>query len=445
MSVYIDSLKQLNLVDFLSAYYGLAFRRSRSGYVARSPFGEDRRPSFIVRQLQGRWLFKDFSSGLGGSIIDLVGHLESLSGVGPIVQRIEELMGGKSPVLPVASKQASEDSLEDEKPGYDIERLYQHFRWQDPGACRRYLVGRGIGAELVEELIVTGEVVHNHHQDKSYCCFAVRDAAGKLQCLDNHEIDGSGKFILGAKSVYSRDWEALASVAEAFIAEGIIDYLSVKTLEEGRLAGIALLGNQLIFDGSLLAGCRRIISAFDSDRGGTIAFVDLMELYPDKDLKQYPLHGHKDPNELLQSGGRKKGTRLSAEEKLELYRAFQRSDNKSELAREWGLDRSYLYEMVRDVEEVVLATLSSRQPGRRPSGQPQTMQAAWQQIGELQEQNRQLSLECDKSICKEEFLRLRLKWAEIESAELRGEPVDEQKGPVKKAQVKKKKKRRRSR
>ena len=61
-----------------------------------------------------------------------------------------------------------------------------------------------------------------------------------------------------------------------------------------------------------MAGCQRIITACDEDRGGMSAFVDLMELYPDKELEPYPLDGHKDPNELLQSGGRKKGKRLSA-------------------------------------------------------------------------------------------------------------------------------------
>jgi transposase-like protein len=195
----------------------------------------------------------------------------------------------------------------------------------------------------------------------------------------------------------------------------------------------------------LLAGCSRIISAFDGDRGGTTAFVDLMERYPDKELKQYPLQGYKDPNELLQSGVRKKGLRLSAEEKLELYRAFQRSDNKSDLAREWSIDRSYMYEIIRDIEEVLVSGLSSRRPGRRPAGQPETIKDAWQQIGQLQEQNRQLGQERDKSICREEFLRLRLKWAEIEAAELRGEVVDEGTGPVHKVQIKKKRKRRRLR
>jgi len=94
MSVFIETLKQMNLVDFLTEHYGLNFTRSGSGYVASSPFGADRRAIFFVRQLEGRWLFKDFSSGLGGSIIDLVGHLECLPGVANVLRRIEELICG---------------------------------------------------------------------------------------------------------------------------------------------------------------------------------------------------------------------------------------------------------------------------------------------------------------------------------------------------------------
>jgi hypothetical protein len=271
----------------------------------------------------------------------------------------------------------------------------------------------------------------------------VRDAAGELRCLDNHAIDDGGKFVLGAKSVFSRDWQTLASASEVFISEGIIDYLSLKTLEGCDLVGIALLGNWLLFDTALLAGCRKIISALDDDKGGATAFVDLMERYPDKEIVVYPLQGHKDPNELLQRGSRKKGSPLSAKEKLEFYRAFQRSTNKSALARKWGVDRSHMYEIVRDVEGAVLAGLSSRQPGRPPQGRPETVEDAWRQILDLQERTRHLSTERDKSVCREEFLKLRLKWADIEAAELRGEPVEEKTGPLHKTQIKKKKKRRR--
>ena len=206
MSVYIEALKQMNLVDFLTEHYGLNFKRSGSGYVTSSPLGADRNPSFFVRHLEGRWLFKDFSSGLGGSIIDLVGHLENLSGVGNILKRIEQLIGGKATAMSVVCSEPAGDG----KPDYDIDQLYQRFRGKDPSVCRRYLVGRGIDGELVEDLITSGEVVHNRHQGKSYCCFTVRDGSGDLKCLDNHEIEGSGKFVLGAKSVSARAFNSFS-------------------------------------------------------------------------------------------------------------------------------------------------------------------------------------------------------------------------------------------
>jgi len=438
MSITIEALKQVHLVEFLREHYGLECLRVGSGYVMSSPFTAERQPSFSVREQAGRWLFKDFSSGLGGSIIDLVGALEGLSGAGQAIRRVRELLGGTVSLCqssPAATGEPAERS-------YDLGELYQRFSGQDPEVCRRYLLERGIGAGLVEQLIEEGEVVHNHYQDRSYCCFAVRDGAGELRCLDNHEIAGGGKFVLGAKHVYSRDWPQLPLAEEAFVCEGIIDYLSIKTMEGDGAVGIALLGNQLLFTAELLAGCRRLISALDNDRGGISALIDLAERYPETEISPYPLAGHNDPNELLQARG-KKGRRLSAADKLELYRAFQRSSNRSELARQWGIDRSYLYQLVKEMEESLSGLLSSRQAGRPPTDRPATVQEAWQQLQELQEQIRQLAQERDLGICREEFLGLRLKWAEIEAAELRGEEVDEDGVPTRKPQVKKKKRKRR--
>lgn len=438
MSISIESLKQVNLVDFLREHYGLECKRVGSGFVMSSPFAADRQPSFSVREEAGRWLFKDFSSGLGGSIIDMVSALEGLSDAGQAIRRVRELVGETVP----ASSPPSVVGGEWARRSYDIGELYQRFRGQDPTVCRRYLLERGIGTGLVEQLIEEGEVVHNRYQEKSYCCFAVRDEAGKLRCLDNHEIAGGGKFVLGAKHVYSRDWPRLAQAEEAFVCEGIIDYLSIKTMDVAGAVGIALLGNQLLFEPGLLAGCRRLITALDNDRGGISAVVDLIERYPETELVPYPLDGHKDANELLQARG-KKGRRLSAADKLEIYRAFQGSDNKSELARQWGIDRSYLYQLVKDLEESLAGLLSLRQAGRPPADRPATVQEACQQLQALQEQLRQMGLERDQAICRSEFLGLRLKWAETEAAELRGEEVAEDGVPARKPQVKKKKRKRR--
>lgn len=442
---HIETLKSLNLVDFLRDHYGLVFQQCGRSYVCRSPFSGDRNPSFFVREVEGRWLFKDFSSGLGGSIIDFVQRMEGLADLPVILQRIEQLRGvifseGKPAPCRTPVGERSRDDGRD----YDVAGLYARFQRQDPEPCRRYLVERGIDPELVEELITEKEVVHNHYQGSSYCCFAVHDREGTLQCLDNHKIGGTGKFVLGRKSVFTRDWGRLQEEPAVFIVEGVIDYLSIKTLEKNALVGLALLGNQLLFEPDLLGGCHHIISGLDEDSGGSGCLFDLLEQYPDKKITTYDLQGYKDPNELLQAL-HKEPRRLTAAEKLTLYEQFQHAENKSELARQWGIDRSHMYQIIKDCKQLLLSSLSDRGPGRKPADQPDSMKDALQQIQRLQEKNKQLVIERDTLHCREELLGIRLKWAEIEAAKARNEPVDEKTGPKRKNQIKKKKKKKRLR
>ncbi len=299
----IEALKQINLADFLSRHYGLEFRRRGTAFACRSPFGKDSNPSFFVRPVHGRWLFKDFSSGAGGSIFDFVRMKEKL---GSFAETLTFIKG----LLPDSAFAHDRPSLGDESPSasgslsmaarrYDVQALYERFLSQDPDVCRRYLRRRGIKPALVEDLIRGGTVVHNRYRRRSYCCFAVRDQAGRLRCLDNHAVDGSGKFVLGHKSPFSLEWQELSHARTVFLAEGIIDYLSVKTIERTPTTGLALLGNQIRFDRSLFEGAEILMSALDDDRGGASALLDLRERYPDKPVRIYDLRGHKDPNELL--------------------------------------------------------------------------------------------------------------------------------------------------
>ena len=211
-------------------------------------------------------------------------------------------------------------------------------------------------------------MVHNRRDGRSYCTFAVRDDRGQLKCLDNHAVDGNGKFVLGSKSPFSLEWEELKRAKIVFLAEGIIDYLSVKTLECAPPPGLALLGNRLCFEASLLERAEVLLSAMDDDGGGNSAVLDLKCQYPDKEVRIYDLEGHKDPNELLMAVRSGKGRRLSPERKLQLYREFQQSENKAELAARWGIDRSHLYEIVRDCEAALVGALASRKLGRPPEG-----------------------------------------------------------------------------
>jgi len=91
----VEEIKSLNMVEVLNRHYGMNFQITGGQHVSLSPFTSESNPSFHVRQAQdGHWLFKDFSSGHGGSLIDFVlikegfsevsealGHIRTKSGV----------------------------------------------------------------------------------------------------------------------------------------------------------------------------------------------------------------------------------------------------------------------------------------------------------------------------------------------------------------------------
>lgn len=185
-----------------------------------------------------------------------------------------------------------------------------------------------------------------------------------------------------------------------------------------------------------------LLCALDRDRGGTSAYLDLQDLYPDKELPIYDLEGHKDPNELLMAVRSGKGRNLSPESKIRLYRDFQQSCNKAEPAAQWGLDRSYVYEVVRDCEETLRASFSERKVGRRPKGMPGTLAEAHERIRELEREYEREATKREELYCLKELMAIRLKYAEIEAAEARGEKVDLEAGVQHKPQVKKTRKRR---
>jgi len=442
MDGIVEALKRVNLVGFLSRHYGLVFERQGAAYACYSPFTEESCPSFFVRQVGEHWLFKDFSSGTGGSIFDFVRIKEKLECFSEAKLFLRGLLPGF--VQSGATSKAEGVGAPSRKArSYDVEGLYERFGREDPGVCREYLLGRKIAPGLVEELICGGIVVHNRYQGRSYCAFAVRDASGRLRSLDNHAVEGGRKFVLGEKQPFSLDWEQLRAAKAVFVTEGIIDYLSVKTLERQPVVGLALLGNQLCFEASFLESAEVLHAAVDGDRGGNSAVLDLNERYPEKDLRIYDLEGHKDPNALLMAvgGGKRRG--LSPARKIELYQAFQRSENKTKLAEEWGLDRSYLYEVAGECERMLLESLSSRKPGRPPKGVPGSLDEARERLKDLESKYEAEARKREELYCRSEFLALRLKHAELDAAEARGEKKEEG-HPPKKRQIKKKRSRRRS-
>jgi transposase-like protein len=450
----IEEVKGLNMVDFLSRYYGLDFSKngvagfSGGQYRCLSPFKAETNASFIVREVEGHWLFKDFCSGHGGSLIDFVLLKEGFGEVWEALSHIKHLLGG-NPGGDRGGRSFGLPSSSPESPakGYDVGALYDTFRRNDLGCCRDYLLGRGISEEAVDVLCSQDLLVHNRYKGESYCCFAVFNAEGQLRCLDNHQIEGEKKFVLGHKHPFSLDWKQLPLSERVFVTESIVDYLSLKTLEGFDFRGVALLGNVVNFNSGLFGCAHEVVSGLDGDGGGFRAFLDLEAKFSARVIRVYDFGESKDANEYLlnQKERRKgKGLRLSAEDKLSLYRDFQRSENKSQVALRWGLNRSYMYEVVKECEELILSGFSARRAGRKPSGQPKTLSEAHQRLKDLEEENCRLDEERERHYVRNEFMKVRLKWSEQELAELRGEGGAQSGGISKnrKKHLKKKKKRR---
>ena len=441
----VEQIKRVNLVDFLGQHYGLELRANGSAHACLSPFTQETHPSFFVRMVDGHWVFKDHSSGLGGTIFDFVQMKEKLPDFSATLRHVRGLLGGNGAAALKAEtageKVDSSGTAGGEQKAADVGALYERFGGEDVSVCRDYLLSRRVSAEVVEQLIGTGLVVHNRYQGRSYCCFAVHDASGALRCLDNHEIGGSGKFVLGRKSVFSLDWAQLPTSETVYVSEGIIDYLSVKTLEAPPVAGLALLGNQLCFEPSLLGRARVIVAAVDDDRGGYAAVVDLQDQYPDCEVRTYPLEGHKDPNELLMALSTGTGRKLSAYGRARLYREYLQAPNKGEVARRWGIDRSTMYEIVRQCERVLKEQLEDKKPGPKPKGRPETLEEAWARIAELEQLFESKATDYERAYCDGEFLKLHLQWAREEAAELRGQQPS--RPATQKPHAKKKQKKRR--
>jgi transposase len=418
MGMTTDEVKRVPLVRFLERVYGMTFRKTGTEYCALSPLSDETRPSFFVREVDdGHWLFKDFSSGEGGSIIDFVRIKEGLGhDIPAIVERIEELWrGGPAPArapreLPVDKAATAGEKL-------SVAELLGKIEGNDLEPVRAYLRGRGIGEEVIAELERRSVVCHNRYQGKSFATFVARDPEGSARCLANEEVKTGEKFIYGRKYPFSPDPKAVKEATEVYITEGVVDLLSLKTLLGERCQGLALLGNDpKVVDGELVDNAEVIHAAMDTDDAGLMGLLDFPEVFPGREIRPLGFDEVKDPNELLMKL-RNKRESIPPAARAWLYAHVKVTKNKAELARRWGVDRSYLYTLLEQGDEALQTRFSERRRGRPPAGKPRTLQEALAWIEELEREKHEVEVRYEEEHVKGAFASLRLKWAEEELEE----------------------------
>ncbi len=416
---HADQLKAVDLVRFCERCYGMQFQRKGHVFMCLSPFGAEQEPSFVVHQKNGQWLFKDFSSGKGGSIIDLVRELDGMpNDYATTVARIETLLNQHSAVAVSQSREIGLSSPGcDGATAADLSRVYSRIQSNAVEPARSCLESRHISGQVLDELLGREQLLTNVYGGKSYCCFAVRDAKGQLMCLDNHQIGGPEKFVLGNKHVFVPDYDALAQAQEVTITEGIIDLLSMQTMCAS--IGLALLGTALDFPAEFIAGSQKIVLALDNDEAGDAGTQKLRARFSDKQVENFSVGDYKDPNEILGAVPNiaTKRKKFSPEQKLEIYQAWLACQNKSQVAREFDIDRSYLSELIAESQQAVVAHFSGKKAGRKKADQPSTLRQAVDQIDKLETDKLQLAKAREELHISNEFLKLRLAWAEGDQAE----------------------------
>ena len=107
-----------------------------------------------------------------------------------------------------------------------------------------------------------------------------------------------------------------------------------------------------------------------------------------------------------------KRKKYSSQEKLRIYKAYQRCQNKSAVARQFGIDRSYLIQIIAECDDVLLSHFDQKKAGRKKAGQVQDIKQAVEQIESLKAKNLELAKSNEELYVSNEFIKLQLSWAE---------------------------------
>jgi len=389
----LETLKKINLVEFMSRCWETDFKREGTRHVALSAFRKESTPSmYVSRKKDGHWVFCDHGSSAKGTILDAVMARDGHQDVGLAIKTAKQ-MAEEVGLL--------ERACPEKSPGMKLERLFEKFCGNETGPVREYLIGRGLCARLVDDLIARKVLLLNRFEESEYCCFAVRDAKGELHGLFNRKIKGPARrkrFLIGEQHVFCSDWSQVAQASRITICEAIIDALSMQTLQGGCVLAIpgANFDPGRIPD---LPDSARLVEAFDGDRSGRVAAERLEKHFPNHRVTHFDLQGAHDINALL--CGRKKvkpGQKLSLENRVDIALSGKPS---REQATEFGVHHSRVCDIRKDAAETLEQVWNQRRPGRQAKPGPSP------EIQALQESNEEITR-------KMELLQMRNDWLELE-------------------------------
>ena len=304
-----EVLRRVDIVEVVSSYFPL--KKRGANYWALSPFKPEKTPSFAVSP--SKQIFKCFSSGKGGNVIQFVMEMEGIS-YGEAVRKLAERYG-----IPVDEERArgpSRSARERYLSIYrEVVRFYREALSQSAEA-QSYLKKRGIRADTVEKfvlgyapagwdtltkrllelgfdresLVEAGVVSRSEETGRLYdrfrnrVVFPISDERGEVVALAGRTLSDDPdepKYLNSPETAFYKKSEVLYGFFQAkgairraervIVVEGYMD--CIRLHQEGVGEVVAVSGTALseVQVGLLRRQARRVYLAFDADEAGQLA------------------------------------------------------------------------------------------------------------------------------------------------------------------------------
>jgi len=262
----IDEAKQISIADYLHSLEHDPVRQQGHNLWYKSPFRDERVPSFKVNTERNLWY--DFALGEGGNLIALAGKLYVSSDVSYLLKRIAE----QAPQVHPTSFSFGQPTSYDEG-----DKKTTIIPLTSP-ALFVYFSERGVDRSVAENACREVRFIHN---GRSYFAIAFPNRSGGWE-VRNKYFKGS----IAPKGI-SHIRQAESPGDTCYLFEGFMDYLSFLTLRQQRLPDFTGVDrpdcivlnsvSHLTKALPLLASYADIQCYLDNDRAGTNAFQQLKQ------------------------------------------------------------------------------------------------------------------------------------------------------------------------
>jgi hypothetical protein len=218
----ISEMKLFDLVDYLQSHGFLPAKIQGTNYWYKSPFRDERTPSFKVNRKLNTWY--DFGEGIGGSIVDFGLRFHRCS-ISELLSRTTNDIAWFN--IPNITSRRSKD-LHTPSEGIQIVNATDIHS----AALKAYLYARNINMEIASRYL---QEVSFNNKGMNYYALGFRNDSGGFE-LRNRHFKGSSA---------PKDLTFLNhGSSEVLVCEGVFDFLTLCTIRKAK----QLTGNVLVLN-----------------------------------------------------------------------------------------------------------------------------------------------------------------------------------------------------